>query len=85
MGAARRVAPSASPRSDPTTASTTAMTTSSLLLDGIWKLSVSLWPAHATNMTSSTQVDDAAGRHVEADAGHGFGRRDARPSAGSGG
>ena len=31
------------------------MATSSLLLDGIWKLLLSLWPAHATNITNSTR------------------------------
>ena len=52
------------------------MATSSLLLPGIENPAASPWPAHARKTTSSTDVDDAAGDDVEADAGDRFGRRD---------
>ena len=59
------------------------MTTRIVLLDGILKLSVSLWPAHATNMKSSTTWTMAAGGDVEPDAGHRLARVRPPPSAGS--
>ena len=45
------------------------MATSSLLLDGILKLLLSLWPAHATNTTSSTRCTMPPDSHVEPDPG----------------